>query len=354
LRQACKVSGGVRLGKASRRSKGVNMTKWISIPAMLASASLAATTIAEAQSYPSKTVTIVVTAAAGGVTDTVARAIAQRLTEKWGQQIVIENKGGGAHVVGASAVAKATPDGHTLMLAEAGTYVVNPVLYPKDKLPFDTEKDFFPITGLVRIHHALIAAPKFEAKNLAEMIEMARKKPGEFTYGTAGIGSGPHVNMVRLENTAKIKLNAVHYRGATPAQNDVMGGHTNMMMIAVSSALPNVNAGKVRMLGIGSSKRLPRVPDVPTIAEAGNLPDFIAGTWFGLAATGGTPRPIIDKISKDVRDVMAEPAFKERFLERLMYEAMDSSPEEFQTYIRTETQRWGKVIREQNLVIGGH
>jgi tripartite-type tricarboxylate transporter receptor subunit TctC len=324
----------------------------MSIAAALASTSLAATTIAEAQSFPSKTVTIVVTAAAGGVTDTVARAIAQRLTEKWGQQIVIENKGGGAHVVGAAAVAKATPDGHTLMLAEAGTYVVNPVLYPKDKLPFDTEKDFFPITGLVRIHHALIAAPNFEAKNLAEMLEIARKKPGELTYGTAGIGSGPHVNMVRLENTAKIKLNAVHYRGATPAQNDVMGSHTNMMMIAVSSALPNVNSGKVKLLGIGSTKRLARVPDAPTLAEAGSLPGYVAGTWFGLAATGGTPRPVIDKISKDVRDVMAEPAFKEKFLNRLMYEAMDTSPEEFQAYIRTETQKWAKVIREQKLVIG--
>jgi tripartite-type tricarboxylate transporter receptor subunit TctC len=326
------------------------MTKWLGTVAALACLSFAGA--AEAQTYPSKTVTIVVTAAAGGVTDVVARAIAQRLTEKWGQQIVIENKGGGAHVVGAAQVAKAEPDGHTLMLAEAGTYVVNPNLYPKDKLPFDIEKDFIPITGLVRIHHALIASPTFAPKNLAEMLELARKKPGEVTYGTAGIGSGPHVNVVRLENEAHIKLNAIHYRGATPAQNDVMGGHTNMMMIAVSSALPNFRAGKVRMFGIGSAKRLPKVPDVPTIAEAGNLPDFTAGTWFGLAVTGGTPRPIVDKISTDVRAIMAEPAFKERFLDRLMYEAMDSSPEEFKAYIHSETQRWGKVIREQNLVIG--
>jgi tripartite-type tricarboxylate transporter receptor subunit TctC len=160
------------------------------------------------------------------------------------------------------------------------------------------------------------------------------------------------VNVVRLENEAKIKLNAIHYRGATPAQNDVMGGHTNMMMISVSSALPNFRAGKVKMYGIGSAKRLPKVPDVPTIAEAGNLPGFIAGTWFGLAVTGGTPRPIVDKINKDVRDVMAEPAFKEKFLDRMMYEPMDSSPAEFQKYIHDETQRWARVIKEQGLVIG--
>ncbi|MEX2036177.1 MAG: tripartite tricarboxylate transporter substrate binding protein [Xanthobacteraceae bacterium] len=326
------------------------MTKWLTILASLCWLPLA--TAAQAQTYPSRTITIVVTAAAGGVTDVVARAIAQRLSEKWGQQIVIENKGGGAHVIGASQVAKAAPDGHTLMLAEAGTYVVNPVLYAKDKLPFDIEKDFIPITGLVRIHHSLIASPTFAPKNFAEVLELARKKPGEITYGTAGIGSGPHVNVVRLENEAKIKLNAIHYRGATPAQNDVMGGHTNMMLISVSSALPNFRAGKVKMYGIGSAKRLPKVPDVPTIAEAGNLPGFLAGTWFGLAVTGGTPRSIVDKINKDVRAVMAEPAFKEKFLDRMLYEPMDSSPEEFQKYIHDETQRWAKVIREQKLVIG--
>jgi len=325
------------------------MRKWLAI---LALGCLSVATAAQAQTYPSKTVTIVVTAAAGGVTDVVARAIGQRLSEKWGQQIIIENKGGGAHVVGAASVANAAPDGHTLMLAEAGTYVINPVLYAKDKLPFDIEKDFIPITGLVRIHHALITSPNFAPKNLAEVIEAAKKKPGEITYGTAGIGSGPHVNMVRLENVAKIKLNAIHYRGATPAQNDVMGSHTNMMLISVSSALPNVRAGKVKMFGIGSAKRLPQVPDIPTIAEAGHLPGFIAGTWFGLAVTGGTPRPIVDKINKDVRDVMAEPAFKEKFMAKQLYEPMDSSPEEFQKYIHAETQNWAKVIREQKLVIG--
>jgi tripartite-type tricarboxylate transporter receptor subunit TctC len=311
---------------------------------------LAATSV-QAQTFPSRSITIVVTAAAGGVTDIVARAIGQRLSEIWGQQVIIENKGGGAHVVGAASVATAKPDGHTLMLAEAGTFVINPVLYAKDKLPFDIEKDFIPITGLVRIHHSMVISPEFPAKNLADVIEMAKKKPGELTYGTAGIGSGPHVNMVRLENVAKIKLNAIHYRGASPAFNDVMGGHTNMMLISVSSALPTFRQGKVKMFGIGSAKRLPQVPDVPTLAEAGNLPGFLAGTWFGLAATGGTPRAIIDKINKDVRDVMAEPAFKERFMAKQLYEPMDSSPEEFKKYIHDEMQIWARVIKEQNLVI---
>jgi tripartite-type tricarboxylate transporter receptor subunit TctC len=324
------------------------MTRWCNVLVSLACLGMASA--ANAQSYPTKSVTIVVTAAAGGVTDIVARAIGQRLSEKWGQQIIIENKGGGAHVTGAASVANAPADGHTLMLAEAGTFIINPNLY-KDKMPFDIEKDFIPITGLVRIHHALIASPNFPPKNLAEVIEAAKKNPGEITYGTAGIGSGPHVNMARLENVAHITLNAIHYRGATPAQNDVMGGHTNMMLISVSSALPAFREGKVKMFGIGSAQRLPQVPDVATLAEAGHLPGFLAGTWFGLAVTGGTPRPIVDKINKDVRDVMAEPAFKERFMAKQLYEAMDSSPEEFKAYIHDETQTWARVIKEQNLVI---
>ena len=326
------------------------MTKWLCVLTSLGCLTMA--TAAQSQSYPSRAVTIIVTAAAGGVTDVVARAIGQRLSEKWGQQIVVENKGGGAHVVGAQQVANAAPDGHTLMLAEAGTFVLNPNLYPKDKQPIDIEKDFIVITGLVRIHHSVVVAPNFPVNNVAELIALARQKPGEITYGTAGIGSGPHVNVVRFENEAKVKLNPIHYRGATPAQNDVMGGHTNMMMVSVSLALPAHRDGKVKLLSIGSPKRLPQLPEFPTTAEAGNLPGFIAGTWFGLAVTAGTPRPIVDKINADVRAILAEPAFKERFLERQFFETMDSSPEEFRNYIRAETQTWARIIREQNLVIG--
>lgn len=309
---------------------------------------------AQAQNYPSRTVTFVVTAAAGGVTDILARAVGARLSEKWGQQVVVENKGGGAHVVGAQQVANATPDGHTLMFAEAGTYVINPNLYTKDKLPIDIEKDFIHVTGLIRIHHSTMVSTKLPVNNVADLIELARNKPGEISYGTAGIGSGPHVNVVRFENVAKVKLNAIHYRGANPAINDIIGGHTDMMMVSVSLALPIHREGKVKMLAIGSSKRLPQLPDIPTTAESGKIPGYVAGTWFGMSVTAGTPRPIVDKINADVRAVMAEPAFKERFIDKQYAEAMDSSPEEFRDFLRAETANWGKVIREQNLVIGAH
>jgi len=306
---------------------------------------------AQAQTYPSRTVTIVVTAAAGGVTDVIARAIGQRLSEKWGQQVIIENKGGGAHVIGAQQVVNATPDGHTLMMAEAGTYVINPAIYPKDRLPFDTEKDFIPITGTIRIHHSVMVAPNLPVNSVAELIELARQKPGEITYGTAGIASGPHVNVARFENAAKIKLNPIHYRGANPAINDIVGGHTNMMMVSVSLALPLHRQGKIKMLSIGSDKRLPGLSEFPTTAESGKLPGYTAGTWFGLAVTGKTPKAIVDKINADVRAVMAEDAFKKRFIENQYAEAMDSSPEEFKAWLQAETAKWAKVISEQKLTI---
>jgi tripartite-type tricarboxylate transporter receptor subunit TctC len=304
---------------------------------------------AQAQSYPTKTITMVVTAAAGGVTDVVARAIGQRLSEKWGQQVVIENRGGGGHILGAQAVAKAAPDGHTLMVAEAGTYVINPTVYPKEKLNYDLEKDLIQITGLVRIHHALVTNPSVPAKTLGELIALAKSKPGTLTYGTAGLGSGPHLNMVRLEHTTGAKFLTVHYRGATPALTDVIGGHTNMMMISVGSALGAYESGKIRMLAIGSPKRLPSLPDIPTAEES--VPGYTAGTWFGLSVTAGTPRDAVMKINSEVRQIIAEPAIQEQFVKKQLYEPMTSSPEEFAQFIKTETERWGKVIREQKLEI---
>jgi tripartite-type tricarboxylate transporter receptor subunit TctC len=311
---------------------------------------LCGATAAQAQSYPTKTVTMVVTASAGGVTDVVARAIGQRLSDMWGQQVVIENRGGGGHIVGAQQVARAAPDGHTLMVAEAGTYVINPNVYPKDKLNYDLDKDLIQVTGLVRIHHSLVVTPSLPANSLAELLALAKQKPGELTYGTAGLGSGPHLNMVRLENVAGVKFLTVHYRGATPALTDVIGGHTNMMLISVGSALGPLESGKLKMLAIGSPKRLPELPSIPATTET--LPDYTAGTWFGLSVTAGTPRDIVMKINADVRKVIAEQAIQEQFVKKQLYQPMDSSPEEFAAFIKSETERWGKVIREQNLQLG--
>jgi len=319
--------------------------------ALLSLSVLMAVTAAQAQTaYPAKTITIVVTAAAGGVSDVVARAIGQRLAEAWGQQVVIENKGGGAHIIGAQVVAKAPPDGYTLLVAEAGTYVLNPTLYPKEKLSYDTEKEIAPITGLVRINQSLIADNALPANNVRELIDLANKKPGEFTYGTAGVGSAPHMNMIKFENMAKVKLQPIHYRGAAPALNDIIAGHINLMSVSTSLVVQPAAEKRLKVLGVGSPKRIAQLPDTPTVAESG-VPGYEAGTWFGLATTGGTPPDVVAKISAEVQKILSDPAFQQKFMAPQMFESMASSPEEFNQYIKAEIESWAKIIREQKLVI---
>jgi len=324
------------------------MTKRLGAFVLLAA--LAGAAAAQAQSYPTRTITLTVTAAAGGVTDVVARALGQRLAQAWGQQVVIENKGGAAHVVGAQSVAKAAPDGYSLLVAEAGTFTINPTLYGNGKLPYDEEKDFIPITGIERINQALLGHPSLPANDVRELIELARKTPGELTYGTAGIGSAPHMNMVLFESMAGVKLVPVHYRGAAPALTDVIAGHVNLMSVSVSLALPPFRTGQIKIFGVGSGKRMPPAPDIPTVAENG-LPGYEATTWFGLFATAGTPQPIVTKINAEVAKILADPQFREKFLAPQMFEPMASSPEEFADYIKAQTRKWAKVIHEQKLSI---
>jgi tripartite-type tricarboxylate transporter receptor subunit TctC len=326
------------------------MTKWLGAVVSLACLLGPATAHAQGQGYPSKVITIVVTAAAGGVSDVVARALGQRLSESWGQQVIIDNKGGGAHIIGAQMVAKAPPDGHTLLVAEAGTFVLNPTLYAKEKLAYDTEKDLAPITGLVRINQALIANNGLAASNVRELLDLARRKPGELTYGTAGVGSAPHMNMIKFENMAQVKLQAVHYRGAAPALNDIMAGHINLMSVSLSLVVQPAEEKKLKVLAVGSAKHVPQLPQSPTVSESG-VPDYEAGTWFGLATTGGTPREVVLKINAEVRKILDDPAFQQRFMAPQMFESMASSPEEFAGYVKAEIPRWAKVIREQKLVI---
>jgi tripartite-type tricarboxylate transporter receptor subunit TctC len=303
---------------------------------------------AQTPPYPSHPITVIVTAAAGGVTDVVARALGQELSKAWGQPVVIENRGGAAHILGAQAVAKADPDGYTLLVAEAGTFTINPTLYPAGKLPYDTEKDFVAISGLVRINQAVLADLALPVATIGELIALAKQKPGQLTYGTAGIGSAPHMNMALFESMAGVRLLPVHYRGATPALDDVIGGSVNLMAISVSSALPPYRAGQVKILAIGSANRLPQVPDIPTVAESG-LPGYQAVTWFGLFGPSALPHDIVMKLNTEVQRIFADPAFRARFLDPQLYESMAGPPEAFAAYIKAEEQKWSKVIREANI-----
>lgn len=321
------------------------LLRWLGICTTILS--LGAT--AQAQTYPSRPVTIVVTAAAGGVSDVIARALAQRLSVAWGQQIVIENRGGAAHTLGAAMVARAAPDGHTLMVAESGTFVTNPILHDRSKLPFDVEKDIAPITGLIRINHSLLAHPSVPANNVADLVALGKKQPGEIPYATTGVGAATHLNVARLESLTGAKFITVHYRGAAPAFNDVLAGHAKFMLVSVAFGVQPMREGRIKMLGVGSAKRLPQLPEVPALNES--VPGYRAGTWFGLATTAGTPNAVIARINADVRRILADPEFQAKFLERQMFESMAASPDEFRAEIRAETETWRKALADLKIKI---
>ena len=302
---------------------------------------------AQAQTYPAKPITIVVTLAAGGAADVIARALAQRLSEEWSQPVLVENKGGANNQVGTTAVARSAPDGYTLLLTPEHTFTVNPYLYRK--LSYDPAKDFIPVSGLVGISQALVVHPSLAMHTVGDLITAAKDKPGGFNYGSLGVGSGPHLSMELLQFMSGTKLNAVQYKGAAPALTDVIAGHIPMMFVSTGLIVQPWKAGQLRPLGVGSRERLAQFPELPTIAET--LPGFTALVWFGLFAPNGTPREIVVKISTAVQRILADRGFRDRFLTPNLYEPMPGSPEQFANDIRRDSERWQKVIRDAKLAI---
>jgi tripartite-type tricarboxylate transporter receptor subunit TctC len=301
-----------------------------------------------AQTYPAKPIHIIVSAAPGGVTDILGRTLGQRLGETWGQQVIVENKAGANNQVAAEFVAKSAPDGLTLLLSPEVTFVINPSLYAK--LSYDPVKDFTPVSGLASVNHALVANPSLPAKNVQELIALAKQKPGELNYGTYGIGSAGHLNMEMFQGMAGVRLTPVHYRGATPALTDVIAGHIPMMFINIGSVAEPWKAGQVKVLAVGSAKRLAQYPDLPTVAESG-VPGFEARSWFGLSAPAGTPREVVLKINGEVKRIFADPDYREKVLVPNNLEPMANSPEEYAELIKSDAQKWAKVIRDANLKV---
>ena len=301
---------------------------------------------AQAQTYPAKPIHIVVPFAPGGITDVVARALGQRLSEAWKQQVVVENRPTGAGIVGVDSVAKAAPDGHTLLVAADANFVTAPHTY--SKLPYDAFKDFAPISGLGISPQALIVHPSVPARTFAELIELGKKKPGELNYGTFGIGTSGHLNIVLMESLTGARFTPVHYRGATPALTDTIAGHIQMMIVSIGLVPQPWQAGQLKVLGFGSTSRISQHPDVPTLAESG-LPGYEAGSWYGLFAPAGTPPAIVQKINTETQRIFADPAFRDRVLAPSFIYSIVSSPEEFTTRIRSDSAKWGKVIREANI-----
>jgi tripartite-type tricarboxylate transporter receptor subunit TctC len=312
-------------------------------------ACLLASPAAMAQSYPDRNVTIVVTSSAGALTDVLTRAVALRLSEMWKQGVIVENKGGAGYAIAAQAVMRAEHDGYTLLASETGFYTTQPHLYAKGKLSYDAENDFVPVAGYGTIPAALLVNPSLPANSVRDVIALAKQKPGALTFGTAGVGTALHIAALELENLAGIKVTPVHYRGAAPALTDLIAGHIDAVIMGPSVALSTVKAGKLKMLGFASEKRVPQFPDVPTMAET--VPGYEASVSFGLFAPAGTPGDIVKKVNADVEKIVSDPDFQKKYLERFAVQPVPGSLDAFADYLRKDSAKWGEVIKKSGVTI---
>lgn len=294
--------------------------------------------------YPNRVVRIIVPTVAGGGGDTIARMLAQGFSERWGRQVLVDNRTGASSIIGTDAVAKAPPDGHVLLQA-LSTLTINPSAHKK--LPYDTVRDFAPITQAVSVPNLLIVHPSLPAKSVKEMIALATARPGQVFFASSGYGTSNHLGLELFASMAQIRLVHVPYKSSGPALIDILAGQVAIMATNMLAAIPQVRAGKLRALGVTSLTRAPSAPDIPTVAESG-LPGYEFVQWYGLLAPAGTPREIIDKIHRDAAAILHSPEAKERL-------AVDggasvaSSPDEFAAFIKTETGKWAKVFKAAGL-----
>ncbi|MGP0090083.1 MAG: Bug family tripartite tricarboxylate transporter substrate binding protein [Xanthobacteraceae bacterium] len=302
---------------------------------------------AQAQTFPSKVVTLVVPASPGGVTDLIARALGQRLSESFGQPVVVENKPGATNQIAAESVARAAPDGYTLLVSPEATFVINPYLFAK--LPYDPAKDFVPVSGLIKIQQALVTGPSIPARNIADLIALAKRERGGLNYGTYGVGSTGHLNMEMFQTVAGVNFVPIHYKGATPALTDVMAGHIQLMFISVGSAVEPWKAGKLKLLATGGKERLARLADVPTVAET--IPGFEAASWFGLFAPAGTPSEVVSLLNTQTQHILGDPRFHAAVLDPQFFEPMLGSPQDFADFLKTDAEKWRHVVRAANVRI---
>ena len=320
---------------------------WRVIVAALLTTGLFSQQAALAQ-YPTKPVHIVVPYPAGGAVDAFARVLTQQLSEMWGQQVVVDNRPGASTMIGAEQVAKSPPDGYTLLLTAELTLVIVPHLY--EKIPYDPLRDFAPVVALVSATQALVANPSLPVKTVKDLVALAKAKPGQLTFGSFGNGSTGHLNMEVLQAMTDARFNHIPYNGAGPAMNDVIGGHIDFMLAALSIVKGNVQAGKLHMIGVGSNHRSGEFPDVPTLSESG-APGFEAKSWFGLVAPAGTPPDVIKKINQDVTRVISDHAFTEKYLAAQGLESITGTPEQFAAFVRAETVRWGKIVKDADVKV---
>ena len=301
---------------------------------------------ATAQGYPNRPVRIVVGFTAGGPTDAIARIVAQKLSDSLGQQFVVENMGGAGGNTAAGQVARATPDGYTIMAISTG-FVVNPSLYAK--VPYDPIRDFAPISLVAASPNIVVVNPSVPAKTLSELVQLIRDNPGKYSFAGPGVGSTPHLGGELFRLAFKLDLVHVPFAGAGPAVQATVGGHTPIAFTALPSSLSAVQAGQLRALGIAASKRAASMPDVPTFAEQG-ITDQDAETLTGIVAPAGTPKEIVDLLYREIAKAVAQPEVRER-LTTLGFDPVANTPDEFGARIKLEIDKWGKVVRDAKLRI---
>ncbi|ANN76397.1 Bug family tripartite tricarboxylate transporter substrate binding protein [Bordetella flabilis] len=300
--------------------------------------------VAQAETFPDKPVRMVVAFPAGGGTDIVARLIAERLTARWGQQVIVDNRGGAGGVIGTEIAARSAPDGYTIFMATLGNLSINPHLY---KMNVDPIKDLAPISNVVDVNFVLVANPSFPAKTVKDLIESARKQPGQINFSSSGVGGAPHLAGELFNEMAGVKLTHVPYKGSAPSFTDLIGGQVAVTFDSLVQALPYIQAGKLRPLAVLASRRSALLPDVPTLAEAG-VPGYDFANWFGLVAPAGVPADRIRKLNTDVRAVLSQPAVQEQ-LARMGAVPAGDTPEQFGKLIRDESAKWARIIREQDI-----
>jgi len=323
------------MGRTRRRAGALGALTLVAIAAF-------SPTSMRAQSYPNRPVHLIVPFAAGGSADVVARGLAQGLSEAWGHQVVVENKPGANTILAADTVAKSVPDGTTVLFTTDATFSINPHLYAK--LPYDAERDFIPVTMLVLLQQLLVANPALPASSLAELIALAKAKPGTINYASYGSGSQPHLSGEMLKYKAGIDLVHVPYKGISLAVPAVMAGEVQLTFAGIASSLAPLKSGRVKPLAIGGTKRSPLLPEVPTFMELG-YPEVETHAWFGLFLPAGAPREAVARIYQDTKKIVEQPEFRQTQLIDKGYEVVGSSPQEFAAYIARDFESRGRAVK---------
>jgi tripartite-type tricarboxylate transporter receptor subunit TctC len=294
------------------------------------------------QSYPQRPIRAIVPIAPGGGTDTTGRLVMTKLSEKLGQQIVVDNRAGGGGTIGASIAAKAQPDGYTFLFGSISTHGVNPALFKK--LPYDHIKDFAPVALIGKVPNVLVVHPSLPVKSVSDLINYAKANPGKINYGSAGLGSPPHLSMELLKSMAAINIVHVPYKGAGPALADLLGGQVQVMCTSLAGQLPHIKAGRVRALAVTTAKRNAQVPDVPTMIEAG-VPGYEVTIWYAVFFPAGVPKPIITRLNSALVMLLNTPEMKER-MAQIGVDPAPSTPAELAAFVKAETAKWTKVVHD--------